>query len=74
MGLMRAGDANNDNLVNVSDFNILKVTFGLGCDDPQYDGRADFTGDCIVNVTDFAPLKANFGQSGTEARRLKHVV
>jgi len=64
MGLMRAGDANNDNLISIGDFNILKVTFGLGCGDPQYDNRADFTGDCMVSLTDFSPLKTNYGQGG----------
>lgn len=64
MGLVRAGDANHDNVINVSDFNIMKVVFGMGCGDPEYDSRPDFTGDCRVNATDFAPLKRNFGQSG----------
>ncbi len=64
MGLMRAGDANNDNLANIADFNVVKVAFGYGCGDPPYDNRADFTGDCFVNVSDFNPLKRNFGRSG----------
>lgn len=64
MGLMKAGDANNDNLVTVLDFNILKGTFGRGLGDPGYDDRADFTGDQIVNVSDFNLLKSNFGTGG----------
>jgi hypothetical protein len=64
MGLMQAGDANDDNLVNLFDFNISKLTFGKGCGDPGYDERADFTADCIVNVADFTLLKTNFGQGG----------
>jgi hypothetical protein len=64
MGFMRTADANNDNTVNVADFNILKATFGKGIGDPGYDPRADFTGDQAVNIADFNLLKGNFGQSG----------
>ncbi len=64
MGLMKAGDASNDNTVNVSDFNITKVTFGFSCGMPSYDNRADYTGDCFVNVSDFNALKVTFGQGG----------
>jgi hypothetical protein len=65
MGLQRAGDANNDNLVNVTDFNIVKGSFGKGVGDPGYDDRGDFTGDHMVNVTDFNFSKANFGSAGS---------
>jgi hypothetical protein len=64
MGLMRAGDANNDNLVNAGDFIILRNTFGLSFGDPGYDDRADFTGDQIVSSQDFILLRNNFGQGG----------
>jgi hypothetical protein len=64
MGLLRAGDCNNDNVVNTIDFNILKTTFGKTLGDPGYDQRADFTNDNIVNLNDFNPLKNNFGQGG----------
>jgi hypothetical protein len=64
MGLMKAGDANNDNVVNVADFGILKVTFGKSIGDPGYDQRADFDGNNIVNIADFTLLKGSFGQGG----------
>lgn len=64
MGVMRTGDANNDDWVSVSDFNILKVSFDSTCGSPIYDDRTDYTGDCFVNVSDFVPLKRNFGQEG----------
>lgn len=64
MGLMRAGDANNDNVISALDFNILKGTFGKSVGDPGYDDRSDFTGDQAVNITDFNLLKGNFGQGG----------
>jgi hypothetical protein len=64
MGLLRAGDCDNNNVVNTTDFNILKITFGKAQGDPGYDPRADFTNDNIVNLNDFNPLKNNFGQGG----------
>jgi hypothetical protein len=64
MGLQRAGDVNNDNLVEITDFTLLQATFCLTCGDPGYDGRADWTGDCLVDVTDFSLLRGNFGQAG----------
>lgn len=70
MGLMRTGDATNDNAVNVADFNIVKVSFGKGIGDPGYDDRADFNGDQAVNVTDFNLLKVTFGQGGSPPIRM----
>jgi len=69
MGLMRAGDANDDNLVTVVDMNIIKNTMGKGCGDAGYDDRADFNGDCLVNIRDFNLLKGNFGTSGASPIR-----
>jgi hypothetical protein len=64
MGLLRAGDVNNDNAVNVTDFTLLKTTFGKALGDPGYDARADFNGDNAVTTADFTILKSNFGQGG----------
>ncbi len=69
MGQQRAGDANNDNVVNVSDFNILRGTFGKACSDAGYDDRPDFNGDCNVSVGDFNLLRGNFGVAGAAALR-----
>jgi hypothetical protein len=64
MGLMRVGDCNNDNVISVLDFNILKGTFGKGSGDPGYDGRGDLNGDIAVTIVDFNLLKGNFGTGG----------
>jgi hypothetical protein len=64
MGLMKAGDCDNNNVINVQDFNILKGTFGKSQGDPGYDDRADFTGDSLVNIVDFNLQKGNFGTGG----------
>jgi len=64
MGVQPAGDANNDNLVDIIDFGILYATFGQTCGDLGYDDRADFNGDCVVDSTDFTLLRNNFGRIG----------
>ena len=63
-GLLRTGDANGDNVVNINDFNILRSSFARSCGQPGYDGRADFTGDCLVSIQDFDLLRRNFGMAG----------
>jgi hypothetical protein len=69
MGLLRAGDANNDNTVSSPDFNILRNSLGKAFGEPSYDDRADFTGDRIVNVVDFNLLRNNFGSGGPPSIR-----
>jgi hypothetical protein len=64
VGLLRAADANNDNVVDISDFAVLRATFGIACGGGGYDRRADFTGDCVVDAIDFNLLRTNFGLSG----------
>ena len=64
MGLLRAGDANSDNVVSSIDFNILRASFGLSSGQGGYDDRADFTGDQVVNATDFNLVRGNFGSGG----------
>jgi len=64
MGLMRVGDANNDNVINALDSTILKSTFGKSIGYPGYDDRADFNDDQVVNTADFTLLKSNFASSG----------
>jgi hypothetical protein len=66
MGQLRSGDCNNDNVISVVDFNILKSAFGRGNGQPGYDNRADFNGDHTVNVSDFNLMKLNFGFSGSQ--------
>jgi hypothetical protein len=64
MGLQRAGDANNDNVVSIQDFGIIRNSFGRALGEPGYDDRADFTADQIVNASDFNLLRGNFGSLG----------
>jgi Dockerin type I domain len=64
MGLMKAGDCDNDNKVTAPDFVILKNTFGKTVGQPGYDARADFNIDDVVNARDVTLLQGNFGQMG----------
>jgi hypothetical protein len=65
-GLQPAGDANNDNLVDITDFSILHATFAQLPFAAPYDARADFTGDNLVDITDFSLLSGNFGRLGNQ--------
>lgn len=59
MGLMKAGDVTDDNVVTISDFNVLKNEFGLASR-----RSADFDSNQVVNASDFNLLKSNFGLGG----------
>ncbi|MCK6578929.1 MAG: hypothetical protein L6Q98_12565 [Anaerolineae bacterium] len=63
-GLLLEGDANNTNIVNISDFSILAGAFGSVLGGGTYDARADFNSDSAVTISDFSLLAANFGQTG----------
>jgi len=60
----RAGDANDDNLVNITDFSLLATSFGKTIGTIGFDSRTDFNADGIVNISDFSLLATNFGQIG----------
>jgi hypothetical protein len=63
-GILLLGDANNDDIVDISDFSILRSTYFRLCGQAGFDGRADFNADCIVDVSDFSLLRSNFLRSG----------
>jgi len=64
LGVLREGDANNDNVVNISDFSLLAASFGTAMGGGSYNPNADFNDDGAVNITDFSLLAASFGQVG----------
>ena len=63
-----AGDANNDNFVDASDFGLLVGAYGGDAGSPGsgYDARADFNGDGLVDTTDFGLLVGNYGGQGDQ--------
>lgn len=58
-GTLRAGDTDNNNTVNTTDFNRVKGAFGTSSNP-----FTDFNNDGITNTSDFNVLKGNFGLSG----------
>lgn len=64
MGLMRVGDSNGDNIINIYDFGIVKHKFGKHFGDPGFDAQADFDRNETVNIADFMLQRPNFGQMG----------
>jgi hypothetical protein len=60
MGQQKAGDTDNthNNIVNITDFNVLKNVFGTSS------ATGDLNNDGVTNITDFNLLKGNFGTAG----------
>jgi hypothetical protein len=67
LGLLRSGDANNDNQVTMADFSILAAAYRTVAGDAAYDQRADFNGDGKVDIRDFSLLATHFSQVGAQA-------
>ncbi len=65
-GQLAVGDVNNDDVVDLVDFSILRTTFGRCSGDAGYDARADLNGDGCVDLIDFSLLRTNFGQVGPQ--------
>jgi hypothetical protein len=68
-GLLPTGDSDNNNLVDIVDFSVLRSLFGLGSQTcgtavPNPLPCADFDGSGQVDIVDFSLLRANFGQAG----------
>ena len=64
--LLPAGDANNDNSVDATDFGLLVGAYNSDVNVPGsgYDPIADFNGDGAVDATDFGLLVGNYNQMG----------
>ncbi len=64
LGTLREGDADGNNLVNITDFSLLATSFGKTQGTTGFNANADFNEDDIVNVSDFSLLAQNFNQIG----------
>lgn len=60
MGILLEGSANNDHIINISDFGILAVSFMKSTGQLGFDARADFDRNGIINISDFGLLAINF--------------
>jgi hypothetical protein len=65
-GPLSAGDANDDNSVDVLDLDLLIRTFDTTYADPGWDIRADLNGDGSNDVLDLDLLIRNFDRTGDE--------
>ena len=54
------GNANGDNIIDISDFGILALSFMEWEGNPGYDVRADFDRNGIIDIHDFGLLALNF--------------
>jgi N-acetylneuraminic acid mutarotase len=66
LGMLLAGDINEDNLVDISDFSILASAFLLGSSDPGFEPLADYNADGLIDISDFSILAQNFLLAGDE--------
>jgi len=66
LGLLREGDADNNNKVDIVDFSILAASFNRGAGAPSFDERSDFNMDGYVNILDFTLLADSFNNGGEE--------
>jgi len=62
MGTLLEGNANDDSIINISDFGILAVSYMKTDGEPGYDARADFDRNGIINISDFGLLAVNYMQ------------
>ena len=62
MGTLLEGNANDDSIINISDFGILAVSYMKMEGEPGYDARADFDCNGIINISDFGLLAVNYMQ------------
>lgn len=63
--VIRGGDANDDDTINIGDATLLGANFGLNV--PPADVRADINNDNRVNVQDLAILGGNYGLTGCQS-------
>ncbi len=63
-GLLREGDANNDNQITTLDLSVLTQQMGTSQGQPGYQETADFNADGFISILDFSLLAGNFNQQG----------
>jgi alpha-tubulin suppressor-like RCC1 family protein len=61
---LRAGDCNNDNVVDIEDLLILIAAYNSANGGATFDARGDFNGDNRVDVIDLLPLIGNYNVKG----------
>lgn len=62
MGTLLEGNANNDDIIDISDFGILALSYNKQEGEAGYEPMADFDCNGIVNIHDFGLLAINYMQ------------
>ena len=63
MGTLLEGNADDNNVVNISDFGVLALAYGKTVGQEGYDARANFDRNNIVNIQDFGLLAVNYSKT-----------
>jgi Synergist-CTERM protein sorting domain-containing protein len=64
VGMLRGGDGNGDNIVDLNDFNIFTSNYGRNPNSTGFNRLADFNNDGVVDLNDFNIFTNNYGMSG----------
>jgi hypothetical protein len=62
--VLRPGDLNNDNIIDLFDLITLFENYGLTSEDPEWDGVADLNCDGFMDLFDLILLFENYGTAG----------
>ncbi len=62
MSMLKEGNADDNNIIDISDFGILALSFSKTTGQTGYDARADFDYNGIVDISDFGMLALNFNK------------
>ena len=66
VGSPKAGDLNNDNMVNILDLTALNMSYGLSESDSNFNYLADLNCDGGVNIIDVSTQMIAFGEVGAQ--------
>ncbi|MCF1191256.1 HYR domain-containing protein [Mangrovimonas sp. AS39] len=64
--VLLAGDANNDNIINIADLGIFSGAYGSTSGDANYSESADFNNDSVINIADLGLFSGNYFAIGED--------
>lgn len=62
--LMKVGDINGDNLIELADLGYLAASYGASAGTPGFNANCDFNDDDVIELTDLGWLASNYGLRG----------
>jgi hypothetical protein len=63
-GILREGDADNDDAISLADYALLYTAYGSIPGDANWNDNCDFNRNEAVDLGDYALLYTNYGQTG----------